>query len=195
MEQLIHHESGMSGWVRVSLNFFEVVVIISGLCRWLHSRNPLHKHYQIDSSRHDGIRTRGLWVRSVNATSVLCDPRLKFLCCLRFLHFQFLSRIIQLELRTHKGCGGSSSGSTSAYWSRGPEFDSHWELGFFHLFSFLPVSHSISGVSLNRSIVEVQPYWYLTIRRKWRTRLFQGSIHPNNTGATARLTPRRYHAR
>ena len=29
------------------------------------------------------------------------------------------------------GCGGSSSGSTSNYGSRGPEFDSLWELGIF----------------------------------------------------------------
>ena len=34
------------------------------------------------------------------------------------------------------GRGGSSSGSTSDNGSRGPGFDSHWELGFFSLFSF-----------------------------------------------------------
>ena len=34
------------------------------------------------------------------------------------------------------GRGGSSSGSTSDYGLRGPEFDSHWELDFF-LFSYL----------------------------------------------------------
>ena len=41
------------------------------------------------------------------------------------------------------------------YVLRGPRFDSHWELGFLSLFSSL--SHlSISGVSLIRSLVEVQ---------------------------------------
>ena len=41
------------------------------------------------------------------------------------------------------GCGGSSSGSTSDYESGGPKFDSHWELGFFVLFSFLSLSQSV----------------------------------------------------
>ena len=56
------------------------------------------------------------------------------------------------------GCGGSSSGSALDYGMRGPEFDSHSELGFFLLFSFL--SLSISGASLNRSLVEVQHNWF-----------------------------------
>ena len=34
------------------------------------------------------------------------------------------------------GRGGSSSGSTTENGSRSPGFDSHWELGFFSLFSF-----------------------------------------------------------
>ena len=55
---------------------------------------------------------------------------------------------------THMGCGGSSSGSTSDYRIRGPEFDAHWSWAFFLLFSCL--SLSISGASLNRSLVEVQ---------------------------------------
>ena len=43
------------------------------------------------------------------------------------------------------------------YGSRGPGFDSHWELGFFSSLSQL----SISGASLIRSLMEVQYYCYL----------------------------------
>ena len=60
----------------------------------------------------------------------------------------------QVNILWFLDCGGSSSGSTSNYGSIGHKFDSHWELGFFHLFSFL--SQSIYGASLNRSLVEVQ---------------------------------------
>ena len=42
--------------------------------------------------------------------------------------------------------GGCSSGSTSDYGSRGPRFDSLWELGFF-LFSILSEVLPISGPS------------------------------------------------
>ena len=58
------------------------------------------------------------------------------------------------------GRGGSSSGSISGYWYRGPGFDSLWELGF-SLFSFSSLSHlPISGASLFRFLVEVQYYCY-----------------------------------
>ena len=54
-----------------------------------------------------------------------------------------------------KDRGGSSSGSTSDYGSRGSEFDSHWELGFFSLL-FSSLSYlSIRGAPLEKALVEV----------------------------------------
>ena len=50
-----------------------------------------------------------------------------------------------INLGQTAGRGGSSSGSVSDYGSRGPRFESHWELGFF-LFSSLSCL-SISGAS------------------------------------------------
>ena len=57
------------------------------------------------------------------------------------------------------GRGGSSSGSTMDYGLRGPEFDSHWELGLILLSSLLfPIS--ISGAPLISSLTEVQHYLF-----------------------------------
>ena len=62
------------------------------------------------------------------------------------------------------GSGGDSSGSTSDLGSRGPEFDSFREMGFF--FSSLSfLSLYISGASLIRSLV-VQPYRCFNFPRK-----------------------------
>ena len=56
-------------------------------------------------------------------------------------------------------------GGASDNGSRGPGFDSHWELGFF--LSLLSLSHlSISGASLISSLVEVQHYWFSTFLKK-----------------------------
>ena len=43
---------------------------------------------------------------------------------------------IKIKFKKNLGCVGSSSGSTWNYVSRGPEFESQWELGFFLLFPF-----------------------------------------------------------
>ena len=58
------------------------VVISSDLCRQLHLQNPLHEHYlglislqlthyAVNFFGRMGIRARGIWVRSTNATSAL----------------------------------------------------------------------------------------------------------------------------
>ena len=60
------------------------------------------------------------------------------------------------------GRGGSSSGSTSDYGLRGPEFDSNWEPDFF-LSSYLSY-HLVSGASLIRSLKEVEHYWFSTLQ-------------------------------
>ena len=49
-----------------------------------------------------------------------------------------------------RGRGGSSSGNTSDCESRGPGFDSRWELGFFSL------RYPIRSLSLIRSLMEMQ---------------------------------------
>ena len=54
-----------------ALNFV-LVVLIAGLRRWLHLRNPFSTT-KMGLGRH-GIRTRGHWVRSKNADSVMCGP-------------------------------------------------------------------------------------------------------------------------
>ena len=85
-------------------------------------------------------------------------------CLFLFLSQPWVKHLATLQLI---GCGGgSSSGRASGYELRGPQFDSHWELGFFILFSFLSLSIcalSISGASFNRSLVEVQYYWFSTL--------------------------------
>ena len=62
------------------------------------------------------------------------------------------------------GRDGSSSGSTSDHGSRDPEC--------FGLFSLLfPFSQSVTGVSLIRSLVEVQHNWFFNFpRTKWMLR-------------------------
>ena len=68
------------------------------------------------------------------------------------------------------GFGGSSSGSKSDFEPRSPEFNPTWSCAFSSLlFSFL--SLSISAVSLNRSLVELQYYGFSTFQPKWRLRL------------------------
>ena len=56
-------------------------------------------------------------------------------------------------------------GRPSDFGSRGPEFDSHWELSSFLFSTYI----SISGASLIRSLVEVQHYWFFNFpTKKWR---------------------------
>ena len=62
------------------------------------------------------------------------------------------------------GRGGSSSGSTLDNESRGPGFDSCWELGFFSLSSLS--SLSISSASLIKSFREVQHNLYFKYFQK-----------------------------
>ena len=70
---------GHRGWVS-SWNIWHgssigspfLVLLISGHCRKMHSRNPFSTT-KMGSSTH-GIWTRGRWVRRANATSVLCAP-------------------------------------------------------------------------------------------------------------------------
>ena len=52
-------------------------------------------------------------------------------------------------------------------WSRGPEFDSHWELSSSSSLSYL----SIRGASLIRSLVEVQHYWFFNVPIKMKAQL------------------------
>ena len=56
-----------------------------------------------------------------------------------------------------RGHGGCSSDSTSGHGSRGPAFDSHWELGFIFFFSL--------GYISIRLLVEVKHYWFFNFPR------------------------------
>ena len=47
-----------------------------------------------------------------------------------------------LEASFYLARGGGSSGRTSDYGSKGPEFNCHWKLGFFH-FTFLYLNHCV----------------------------------------------------
>ena len=68
---LVPEKLGLVRWFILHSNTF-LVEFISGLCPLLHLQNPLHKHYQMDLSRH-WIRTRG------------CrgEKRKRYLCAMR----------------------------------------------------------------------------------------------------------------
>ena len=64
-----------------------------------------------------------------------------------------------VSLSRRMGRGGSSSGSTSDYRSRGPRFNSCREMGFFS-----SLLYPFKSVSLIRYLVEVQNFWFSKIK-------------------------------